>query len=172
MNVDHVHEAVPTLIELKDQGIIKAIGIGCRNFDFHDALFDSGHGDLHLTYLEYNLLSQNALPLIEKAKHQGNGILNATTFYHGLLAGPDPLTIEPQYQVPNDPIKRAHQLWLFAEEKDVSLMHLNFQWILRNPGVTSILLGASTPDHLQADLDALTPIDEEIFLELNDRFGL
>jgi aryl-alcohol dehydrogenase-like predicted oxidoreductase len=73
------------LKNLREQGVIHAIGLGVRNHKFHQDCINSGEFDISLTYGDYNLLSQTAatdiLPVA--AEHQV-GIFNAMVVEYGL----------------------------------------------------------------------------------------
>ena len=52
--------ALETLERLRDEGKLRAIGLGCRPHDFHREAIRSGRFDAILTFADYNLYDQMA----------------------------------------------------------------------------------------------------------------
>ncbi|NYZ62478.1 aldo/keto reductase [Luteimonas deserti] len=62
-------------------------------------------------------------------------------------------------QSPDAPLRRAEQVVAVARELDVAPAALAIAWCLRNPQVTSVLLGASRLEQLLQNLGALDLLD-------------
>lgn len=168
--------ALPVLLRLKKQGVIRAVGLGVRAHEFHRRCLATGLFDVSLTYLDYNLLRQAAaegvFPAAEKA---GAGVFNGTSFANGLLNGIDPLETAARHNWPADrpEVQRARALWEFAGERGFSLIALNLQFCMRQKRIASTLLGASGPSEIEADLQAASePIPDSVWTELEERFGI
>jgi D-threo-aldose 1-dehydrogenase len=54
-----------------------------------------------------------------------------------------------------DRIFRAQTLWDWAQASGVNLLALNLQYCLRDPRISAVLMGASTPSQIEADVAAL-----------------
>src|SRR5579862_5365379 len=52
--------ALEALTRLREQGVIRAIGLGVRSLEFHRRALADGRFDALLTYLDYTLLSQDS----------------------------------------------------------------------------------------------------------------
>ncbi|MNY33802.1 L-glyceraldehyde 3-phosphate reductase [compost metagenome] len=52
-------------------------------------------------------------------------------------------------------LKKAEQLQTLADELDVSLAKLSLAWCLKNPNVSTVILGASKTEQLDENLTAL-----------------
>jgi D-threo-aldose 1-dehydrogenase len=53
------------------------------------------------------------------------------------------------------------------------MLALNLQYSMRNPHIASTLIGFSRPSRVDEDVAAcLEPIDEQVWLELHETFGL
>ncbi|HLZ09424.1 MAG TPA: aldo/keto reductase, partial [Chloroflexota bacterium] len=159
--------ALDELEHLRDEGKIRWIGIGVRE---HDKLYQairSGRFDSILTYADYNLVRQTSAPLIEEAAAAGVGVILAQVFLAGLLVGHDPaesiLRDRPEMTV-------AREWWLWAHEREISLRNLALQYGLRNPNVSTILVGGDTPAQVDEIVDAVTArIPDSIWAEAEER---
>ena len=192
LDICHIHDpsdltpvlapngALNELKKLKGEGLIRAIGLGVRDHSFHRRMKDTGDLEVSLTYRDYNLLYQSALEgVILPASQKGLGVFNATVVIGGLLADPrthqvsttSPLAVT--YTPLAGEVERAKELGEFARSHGISLLALNLQFCLRQPHITSTLLGVATPEELDTDMRAL---DEEInpdcWAGLSSRFGI
>jgi aryl-alcohol dehydrogenase-like predicted oxidoreductase len=160
--------AVDALEELKGEGRIGAIGLGVGGLDAHRRALDSGRFDVLLMYTYYTLLHQDALPVIEQAQSAGVGVLFGRALLVGLLAGSDPL-LDPRLKSEPD-AARAHSWWEWARDRELPLAAVALQFPMRHPGVSSVVVGASTPREIEASLAAASyPIPPVIWQEVDDR---
>ncbi|HEX5417168.1 MAG TPA: aldo/keto reductase [Chloroflexota bacterium] len=159
--------ALDELERLREEGKLRWIGLGVREHDKLLTAIRSGRFDAILTYRDYNLIRQTAAPLIAEAAAAGVGVVLAQVFVAGLLAGDDPA--ESKYA--DDPdAKIARDWWLWARERGVSLRALALQYGLRNPNVSTVLVGADTPgqvDEIRAARETVIP--EEVWREVEQR---
>jgi len=85
--------ALDELLRMKERGLVRHVGLGCRQHRFHKRTIETGLLDLALTYLDYTLLDQSAaettLPL---AKEYEVGVQLASVFgcWAGVLTGKEP----------------------------------------------------------------------------------
>ncbi|MCS7061301.1 MAG: aldo/keto reductase [Anaerolineae bacterium] len=166
--------ALSALIRLREQGVIRAIGLGVRNLAFHRRCIETGEFDVSLTYGDYNLLSQEAaVDLLPLAQARDVGILNGMAIMYGLLGGDDPRAVARRSNRHFQPalVERAHHLWQWALERGVNLLALNLQYCVRRPWVTSTLVGAACPEEVEDDVRAFTqPISSSIWTALGRDF--
>ena len=162
-----------TLIEAKQSGLIRCIGLATR---YHHLLRTAvGHGafDTILTYLDYTLLDQSAAPLIAYAASREVGVINGSPLSFGLLIGEDPRT-NPRLSGEFRPrIGQAAALYDFAQARNLPLLALAIQYPMRNPLINMTLTGPASPDELLSTLNAATlAIPEPIWQELNAELGV
>ncbi len=168
--------ALEALLECKDEGLIRAIGLGCRPHEFHRACIESGHFDLSLTFCDYNLLDQSAAEgVLAPAAEHDVGVYNGTVIMLGLLGGENPREVarrRPGFAT-EERLQRATELWEWCRARDVSLPALSLQFSLREPRIATTLVGVRDPQHLEADVAAVSEaIPEDIWQELHERFGI
>lgn len=67
--------------------------------------------------------------------------------------------------------EKVKQLNALAQELDVSLTNLSIAWCLKNPNVSSVILGATKTDQLEENLkslDVLSLLTEEVMANIDD----
>ena len=82
--------AVEALEELKEQGAIGAIGLGVQSHALQRRAIDSGRFDVILPSYDYHLTRTSAAPLLRAAAARGIGVINASPYNGGILAGLPP----------------------------------------------------------------------------------
>ena len=82
--------AVEALEELKEQGAIGAIGLGVQSHALQRRAIDSGRFDVILPSYDYHLTRTSAAPLLREAAARGIGVINASPYNSGILAGLHP----------------------------------------------------------------------------------
>jgi aryl-alcohol dehydrogenase-like predicted oxidoreductase len=162
--------ALDELERLRDEGRLRAIGLGCRPLDHHRQAIRSGRFDAILTFGEYSLLAQGAAPVIDEAHAAGVGVIVAQAIVAGLLAGPDPALSERMRGRPE--YARARPWWLWAKERGLPLQAVAVQWVLRNPKVGCVLIGPRSPEEVEENARlAATPLAEGIWAEVEARLA-
>lgn len=187
IDVMHVHDphhiepvfaedgALSMLQEMKAQGIIKAIGLGVRNHQFHEYCMRSGSFDVSLTYGDFNLLNQTAHGLLNLACERGVGIFNAMVVEYGLLGGTDPLQVAARWNGHENKgkVARAREIWEWCQQRELNVLSLAIQYSTRDTRIASTLIGAASPAEIEVDVNALnTHLPDEIWSELHEHFGI
>ncbi len=168
--------ALEALLKCKEDGLIRAIGLGCRPHEFHRACIATGHFDLSLTFCDYNLLDRSAVQgvLIPAAAHDV-GVYNGAAVMLGLLSDEDPRRVaqrRPGFATAQR-LRLATQLWDWCQQRDLSLLALNLQFCLRESRIASTLVGVTNPQLLEADVAAVAEaIPEDLWQEFHERFGI
>ncbi len=162
--------AVDELERLREEGKLRAIGLGVRGHDFHRRAITSGRFDVILPYEDYTLVRQTAGPLIREAAAAGIGVLLGRALLVGLLAGGDPMADPEMATKPDAPA--AHEWWRWARERGVPLQALALQFPMRHPGVSSVVVGARSAREVEENVAAATrPIPEELWAEVDERIS-
>ena len=144
--------AVDALEELKQQGAIRAIGLGVRNHRFLRRAVDSGRFDAILPSYDYHPLRTTALPVMELADSRGMGVVNGSPYNAGLLAGID-LNVAAKRRPPREAdLVRARKLWEFCRERSIDLGVLAVQFSLRCAAVHATLVGPRTAGEVEENI--------------------
>lgn len=171
---DHWRDAsgsgVAALVDLRDQGVIDAIGVG-MNQSAMPAEFVRRH-DIDLVMLagRYTLLDQSALDdLLPLAVDRGVRIVAAGVYNSGLLSDPRPAPGATYDYEPASPdlVDRARRLAVVCEAHGVDLPTAAIHFPLRHPAVASVVVGARTAGQARVNAERLaTPIPDDLWAEL------
>lgn len=118
----------------------------------------------------YNLLNRwIERDLLGRLEIEGMGCIAFTALAQGLLSGKylhgipgDARINRPgggsllREHLSEENLKRVHALNDIARARGQSLAQMALAWVLRDPRVTSTLIGASTPDQIRENVEALT----------------
>lgn len=174
--------ALDALEDLKSEGYIRAIGLGLRNHDFHARCIRSGRFDLSLTFGDFNLLAQTARDdIFDLAEQYGVAIYNASPLRWGLLTDTSPREFVADLRSKGAHYPRfdshevdvAQRYWEWANAHGVSLLALNLQYSVSDRRISSVLVGPSTPEQIETDIQAmLTPIPDSVWAEFHREFAI
>lgn len=165
--------ALDTLLEMKDEGLIRNIGAGVRSHDFHKQLIETGHIDIILTFLDYTLLSQSvAKTTLPLAREHDVGIILASPLGMGSLTGTEPNVDEERRRNPDEEPK-AHAMWQWCQERNVNIRHIALQFCLAAPIDGVVMFGPADKAQVEDGYEAATAeIPEEIWQEFESEFGI
>jgi aryl-alcohol dehydrogenase-like predicted oxidoreductase len=160
-----------TLEELREQRVLRHIGLGQRKHALHRRAIESGRFDVILTFNDYHPVRTTAREngLLEAAHAANVGVLNGSPMALGLLTGIDPTTLpERLHRLAGEHgFAAAQRLYRFCAEKPVPMAAVVLQFCLRQPLIHSTLTGVSTAAELQTNLDAIRfPLPESIWDDL------
>ncbi len=145
--------AVAELERLRDEGKVRALGLGIRGAGYHRTAIRSGRFDVLLIHDDFSLIRRTDRSLITEAADAGIGVLVGRVLMTGLLAGGDP-TGNPRLAAHPD-VRTAHGWWRWATEREVPLQALALQFALREPGVSSAVVGASSAAEIAENVAAV-----------------
>ncbi|HLU58695.1 MAG TPA: aldo/keto reductase [Pseudonocardia sp.] len=165
-----VASAVPALVGLREEGVVRAVGIGSKSVAAHLAGVRAGDVDLLMVAGRYTLLEQPAAPeLIPLCRERGIGIVVAGAFNSGLLSTsePGPGARYEYGDAPAEVVEKARRLAAECRAFGVELPAAALQFPLREPAVRSIVLGATEPAHIEQNVARVAaPIPEELWQRL------
>lgn len=162
--------ALAALESLKEQGVIKSIGLGQRRHDYHKRAIESGRFDAILTFNDYHPTHTSALnELLPLAKKHDVGVLNGAAMSHGLLVGdPDMVNKAIVHPRPEYEVAPARRLYQFCQEKDISMIAVVFQFCMRQELIHCTLTGAKNKAEIDANFTAATtPLPDSVWDELD-----
>ncbi|MFF0864657.1 aldo/keto reductase [Nonomuraea sp. NPDC003560] len=160
-------EAYPALAELREQGVVKAIGVGMNQWQAPLRFVRETGVDVVMLAGRYTLLDQSGLPLLDACAERGVRVLAAGVFNSGLLATPAPSGTFDYAPAPAPLLDRATRIAAVCERHGVSLPQAAMAFPLRHPAVASIVVGARAPEEVLANAALWSrPVPEELWLEL------
>jgi D-threo-aldose 1-dehydrogenase len=168
-----VEEAVPALVELREAGVIGAIGVGMNQSAMLARFIRQTDVDVVMLAGRYTLLEQGAADdLLPAAREQGRSVVAAAVFNSGLLARDEvPETATYDYeQASADQLERARLLALVCREHGTTLPAAAIHFPLRHPAVASVVVGMRSPEEVHHNLAAYAQdVPDELWADLEDR---
>lgn len=162
-------EAWPALLELRAQGLTRAIGFGVNECEIVLECFERGLvPDAVLLAGRHTLLDANAerTGLIDRCRELGVTLIAAAPFNSGLLAGGDHFNY---VSAPAYVLAATKRLSQICAKFDVPLPAAALQFPLRNPVVASVVAGARTVSELRQQTAWLDhPIPVELWRALDE----
>jgi D-threo-aldose 1-dehydrogenase len=150
-------ETFPALVELRSEGVIKAIGAGMNQWQMLMQFADHADFDCFMIAGRYTLLEQGAFPLLQQCHRKNIAIFAASIYNSGILATGTNATLSPTYNhgvASSEITYQVKRLESICHEFDVPLHTLATQFPLRHPAVKSLIVGFQQPFEVQAYLDA------------------
>ena len=173
---DHWAEASTTgmdaLIELRDQGVVRAIGAGMNQSAMLAEFVRRCDVDIVMLAGRYTLLDQSALDdLLPLAAERGVGVVAAGVYNSGLLSRevvPDDAHYEYQ-QAPAQLVTRARAIAEVCGRHGVTLPQAALQFALRHPAVVSAVVGARDAAQAAGNLARYdVEIPDALWIELEE----
>ncbi|WP_349878152.1 aldo/keto reductase [Micromonospora sp. HUAS YX12] len=138
------HEAVPALVELRDQGVVGAIGAGMNQSAMLARFVRETDVDVLMCAGRYTLLEQGAADdLLPSAESRGVGVVIAGVYNSGLLSRERPPAdaVYNYQQAPAEVIERARRIAAVCEAYGVTLPQAALAFVRRHSAVVSTVVG-------------------------------
>jgi D-threo-aldose 1-dehydrogenase len=157
-------QALPALAELRDQGVVRAIGAGMNQAELLTRFVRELDLDLVLMAGRYSLLDQRALAeLLPSCAERGVAVVIGGVFNSGLLADPRPGATFDYAPAPPSLVERAGRLQAVCARHGVPLRAAALAFPFGHPAVASVLVGARTAAEVQ---DAVAMLDRPVPADL------
>ena len=164
-----IDEAFPTLANLRDQGIIKAIGAGMNQWEMLAQFAKDADFDCFLIAGRYTLLDHSAIhELMPLCVEKDISLILGGPYNSGILAS-DLDDASTYFYQPSPPevIEKAKQLKQVCDRYDVPLKAAAIQFGLMHPSVASTIPGPRSPEEIKDNFAmASLPIDSDLWKEL------
>ncbi|PDQ34727.1 MAG: aldo/keto reductase [Candidatus Lumbricidophila eiseniae] len=150
-----LREGLPALAKLRDEGLVREIGIGVNSVAVAARAVREGDLDLVMLAGRYTLLEQTATEdLFPLCAQRGVRIVNAAVYNSGLLATAHPGTAAKYNysDVPADVLATARALAVVCTRFGVELPAAAIQYPLRNPLIATVVVGTSNAAAVRENL--------------------
>ncbi|MDW4574221.1 aldo/keto reductase [Microbacterium sp. M3] len=160
--------AIPALVELRDQGVVRAIGVGMVWNEPLARFVREAPVDVVMIAGRTTLLDRTAeADLLPAARAHGVGIIAAGVFNSGILADPEGAPYFDYKPAATELVERARRLDAACAAHGVALRHAAARFPLRRPPVEAVVIGARTPAEVDDFVDgAAAPIPDALWDEL------
>lgn len=168
--------AIPAMIELREEGLVRAVGAGMNQTAMLTRFVEETDIDLVLCAGRYTLLEQGALAdLLPAALAHDVGVVIGGVFNSGLLARPRPPegALYNYSEAPAPLLERARKIADACERHGVTLPDAALAFVRAHPAVVSTVVGSRGADQVSAFLEAArTPVPVELWAELREAWLL
>ncbi|HEY2557391.1 MAG TPA: aldo/keto reductase [Diaminobutyricibacter sp.] len=168
--VTPIEETLATLDDLITEGKIRYIGhSNLSGWQIAEAEFTAqlaGHPKFISAQNEYSLLVRGAekevLPAVNR---YGLGFLPFFPLYNGLFTGKfsrqggpadSRIMMIRRHLADNAPWDVIEEYQAFCDERGVTMLEATFGWLLAQPGLTSVIAGATKPEQIIQNAEAAT----------------
>jgi D-threo-aldose 1-dehydrogenase len=157
------------LIKLREQGLVKAIGVGVNNWEVMLDFMKAGDFDTLLVAGRYTLLEQEALnELLPLCERRGTAIVIGGGFNGGILAtGAVPGAKWNYAPAPAHIMEKVRKIEAVCARYKVPLAAAALQFLLAHPAVASHVPGTRTVEQMNQNLALVAhPIPKTFWQEL------
>jgi D-threo-aldose 1-dehydrogenase len=162
-------EAVPALVELREQGVIGAVGAGMNFVEPLRRFVAETDVDAVMVAGRWTLVDRSAAPLLEDCIEREVAVVAAAPFNSGLLSRREPAR-DAQFdygRAPADLLEAARGCARACEVRGTTLPAAALQFALRDPAVCTVVAGMRTAEQCASNLEwASEQIDERLWSEL------
>jgi len=161
------------VLQLKARGLVRNVGYGMRQHDFHLQAIATGDVDLLLCFNNYNLLRQTAaIDILPAATAADIGVMNGWSIVRGLLTGIDIDEARAKGRYKNDQdVEAAKTLRQWCLDEGINLLQLALQFCLKEERIHGNPLGNLNVEQLEANVwAASTPLPDEVWAKYRARF--
>jgi D-threo-aldose 1-dehydrogenase len=142
--------AVEALRQLRADGVIGHLGVAGGPIDLLRRYVATGVFEVVITHNRFTLLDRSARPLLDDCAAAGVAVVNAAPFGGGMLAkGPD-VTQRYHYRpAPPEVVEAARRIQAACERHGVPLAAAALQFSMRDPRITSTIVGITRPERVK-----------------------
>ena len=160
---------VEVLMSLRGEGIIQHVGVAGGPIDLMIRFVETDLFEAVITHNRYTLVDRSAESLLDVAVSRGIPALNAAPYGGGMLArGPEVYSRYEYRDAPKELLERAHAMQRACRDHSIPLAAAALQFSLRDPRVTSTIVGISRAERVRETLElAQLSIPEALWAELN-----
>jgi D-threo-aldose 1-dehydrogenase len=162
----------PALVKLKEQGLVKAIGVGVNNWEVMLDFMKAGDFDTLLVAGRYTLLEQDAIdelfPICEK---RGTALVIGGGFNGGILAtGAVPGAKYNYAPAPEHIMEKVRKIEAVCKSYNVPLPATAMQFLLAHPLIVSHIPGTRTVEQMKQNIAWVShPIPADLWTELKHK---
>lgn len=165
-------EGIGALIELREQGLVSAVGAGMNHAAPLAELIRRADVDILMCAGRFTLLDSEALDeLLPLAQERDVAIVAAGVYNSGLLstARPAPDALFDYKPAPPALLARTNAIADVCEAHGVSVPEVAIAYVARHPAVVSVVLGARGSSQVAQNVARATaPIPDAVWRELAD----
>lgn len=166
-----LREAYPALRDLRDAGVLRAIGAGMNQWQMLERFIESCDFDVVLLAGRYTLLDRSAgHTLLPRCLERNVAVVAGSIFNSGILAQAAPGDDATYDYAPASPavLVQARALARACQAHGATLPHAALQFPFRNAAVSGVLVGMRDAEEVRSNVAAFArPLPAELWDELD-----
>ncbi len=167
-----VNETLPALVELKETGLVRHVGITdlqLENLEWVIKNVPQGTVESVLNFCHHTLNDDKILDYIDFFESNNVGIINASPFSMGLLTKRG---IPSWHPAPESLVEACRKAVLHCEAKGYPIETLAIQYAVSNPRIATTLFSSANPESVKRNVAVLDePIDMQLVEEVKEIIG-
>jgi len=165
------NETLPGLVELRNEGVVKHVGItnlNLRHFKYVIDNVPTGTVESILSFCHYTLNDDSLVDYLDFFESKNIGVINASPYSMGLLTERG----VPDWHPAPEALKRlAKKAVEHCKAKGVSIERLAVSFSVANPRIATTLFSTTNPENVLKTIEyANTPLNEELLREIREIF--
>ena len=170
---DAIPVALEALVALREEGLVRAVGVGTSDVGILRSAVDNSDIDLVMVSNRYTLLDQHGrVALSRLCLARGVGIVTAGVFNSGLLATPEPQP-DAHFEygpVPPEMLGKARRIAAVCAAYGVELPAAALQYSLRDAAVRTVVVGSADPAEMRQNAERMSvAIPDELWSALAEQ---
>lgn len=160
--------AVEALVRLREEGVAGHLGVAGGRLELMRRFVATDVFEAVISHNRWTLVDRSADALIEDCTARGAAFVNGAPYGGGMLArGP---RVQPRYayrETAEEVRDAVRAMQVACDRHQVPLAAAALQFSLRDPRVTSTIVGVSAPARVAATVDLATrPVPDELWAQL------
>jgi len=159
------NETLPALTKLRDEGVVKHVGItnlNLRHFKYVIDHVPAGMVETILSFCHYTLNDDSLADYLDYFEEKEIGVINASPYAMGLLTGHG----YPDWHPAPPSLKRLSRKAIeFCASKGISIEQLAVSFSVSNPRIATTLFSTTKPENVIKTIEYVNAPLEQIFLD-------
>ena len=167
-----VDETLPALVKLKEEGVVKHVGITDLQLENLKWVIDrvpKGTVESVLNFCHYCLCDDKLADFIDYFEQKGVGIVNASPLSMGLLTERG---VPDWHPAPKSLIEACTRAAEYCKTKNFPIEKLAMQFSVSNDRIATTLFSTTNPENVKKNIDSINePIDWDLVKVVRDIIG-
>ena len=167
-----VDETLPSLVKLKEEGVVKHVGITDLQLENLKWVIDhvpEGTVESVLNFCHYCLCDDKLADFLDYFEQKGVGIINASPLSMGLLTERG---VPDWHPAPKSLIEACAKAAEYCKTKNFPIEKLAMQFSVSNDRIATTLFSTTNPENVKKNIDSINePIDWDLVKEVRDIIG-
>lgn len=167
-----VDETLPALVKLKEEGVVKHVGITDLQLENLKWVIDrvpEGTVESILNFCHYCLCDDKLADFLDYFEQKGVGIINASPLSMGLLTERG---VPDWHPAPKSLIEACAKAAEYCKTKNFPIEKLAMQFSVSNDRIATTLFSTTNSDNVKKNIESINePIDWDLVKEVRDIIG-